>query len=43
MFVDSPEVTVTGYDGNWYIGRENILLRCNADANPLPMEFTWSR
>ncbi|KAM6447968.1 nectin-3 isoform 4-T4 [Liasis olivaceus] len=39
----SPEVTVTGYDGNWYIGRENVLLRCNADANPLPMEFTWSR
>ncbi|XP_042298874.1 nectin-3-like isoform X4 [Sceloporus undulatus] len=41
--LDSPEVTVTGYDGNWYIGRENVLLRCNADANPLPMEFTWSR
>uniref|UniRef100_A0A803SUB8 Nectin-3 n=1 Tax=Anolis carolinensis TaxID=28377 RepID=A0A803SUB8_ANOCA len=39
----SPEVTVTGYDGNWYIGREHVLLRCNADANPLPMKFTWSR
>ncbi|XP_077198278.1 nectin-3 isoform X4 [Paroedura picta] len=39
----SPEVTVTGFDGNWYIGRGNVLLRCNADANPLPMEFTWSR
>lgn len=40
---DAPEVSVTGYDGNWFIGRENVQLRCNADANPLPMEFTWTR
>ncbi|NXN14860.1 NECT3 protein, partial [Indicator maculatus] len=39
----APEVSVTGYDGNWFIGRENVQLRCNADANPLPMEFTWTR
>uniref|UniRef100_A0A8C8R7C5 Nectin-3 n=1 Tax=Pelusios castaneus TaxID=367368 RepID=A0A8C8R7C5_9SAUR len=39
----APEVTVTGYDGNWFIGRERVQLRCNADANPLPMEFTWTR
>ncbi|XP_009069114.1 PREDICTED: nectin-3-like [Acanthisitta chloris] len=39
----APEVSVTGYDGNWFIGRENVQLKCNADANPLPMEFTWSR
>ncbi|XP_072216003.1 nectin-3 isoform X1 [Excalfactoria chinensis] len=39
----APEVSVTGYDGNWYIGRENVQLRCNADANPLPMEFKWTR
>ncbi|KAM9301111.1 nectin-3 [Morus bassanus] len=39
----APEVSVTGYDGNWFIGRENVQLRCNADANPLPMEFMWTR
>ncbi|XP_053825888.1 nectin-3 isoform X1 [Vidua macroura] len=39
----SPEVSVTGYDGNWFIGRGNVQLKCNADANPLPMEFMWTR
>nr|XP_009939540.1 PREDICTED: LOW QUALITY PROTEIN: nectin-3 [Opisthocomus hoazin] len=39
----APEVSVTGYDGNWFVGRENVQLRCNADANPLPMEFMWTR
>ncbi|KAG6920794.1 nectin cell adhesion molecule 3, partial [Chelydra serpentina] len=39
----APEVSVTGYDGNWFIGREHVQLLCNADANPLPMEFTWTR
>ncbi|XP_006032573.1 nectin-3 [Alligator sinensis] len=39
----APEVSVTGYDGNWFIGRGNVQLRCNADSNPLPMEFTWTR
>ncbi|TFJ95861.1 Usher syndrome type-1G protein [Platysternon megacephalum] len=39
----APEVSVTGYDGNWFIGREHVQLQCNADANPLPMEFTWTR
>ncbi|XP_041319727.1 nectin-3 isoform X1 [Pyrgilauda ruficollis] len=39
----APEVSVTGYDGNWFIGRSNVQLKCNADANPLPMEFMWTR
>ncbi|XP_071289558.1 nectin-3 isoform X1 [Agelaius tricolor] len=39
----TPEVSVTGYDGNWFIGRGNVQLKCNADANPLPMEFMWTR
>uniref|UniRef100_H3B987 Nectin cell adhesion molecule 3 n=2 Tax=Latimeria chalumnae TaxID=7897 RepID=H3B987_LATCH len=38
-----PEVSVTGYDGNWYVGRENVQLKCNADANPLPTDFRWNR
>lgn len=43
LLLDAPEVSVTGYDGNWFIGRENVQLKCNADANPLPMEFMWTR
>ncbi|XP_059693547.1 nectin-3 isoform X7 [Haemorhous mexicanus] len=39
----APEVSVTGYDGNWFIGRGNVQLKCNADANPLPMDFMWTR
>ncbi|XP_030060044.1 nectin-3 isoform X3 [Microcaecilia unicolor] len=38
-----PEVSVTGYDGNWFVGRENVQLKCNADANPSPTEFIWTR
>ncbi|CAH2221503.1 nectin-3 isoform X1 [Pelobates cultripes] len=38
-----PEVSVTGYDGNWFIGRTNVHLKCNADANPPPKEIKWSR
>ncbi|XP_063309256.1 nectin-3 isoform X2 [Pelobates fuscus] len=40
---DVPEVSVTGYDGNWFIGRTNVHLKCNADANPPPKEIKWSR
>ncbi|XP_044852756.1 nectin-3-like [Mauremys mutica] len=39
----APEVSVTGYDGNWFIGREHVQLQCNAGANPPPTEFTWTR
>ncbi|XP_074929530.1 nectin-3-like [Chelonoidis abingdonii] len=39
----APEVSVTGYDGSWFIGREHVQLQCNADANPPPTEFTWTR
>ncbi|XP_078536818.1 nectin-3 [Lissotriton helveticus] len=39
----APEVSVTGHDGKWFVGSENLHLRCNADSNPPPTEFTWSR
>ncbi|XP_001362370.1 nectin-3 isoform X1 [Monodelphis domestica] len=39
----APEVSVTGYDGNWFVGRMNVNLRCNADANPPPSQSKWSR
>ncbi|XP_073472198.1 nectin-3 isoform X2 [Aquarana catesbeiana] len=39
----APEVSVTGYDGNWFVGRKNVQLKCNADANPPPTEIKWTR
>ncbi|XP_063810854.1 nectin-3 isoform X4 [Pseudophryne corroboree] len=39
----APEVSITGYDGNWFVGRKNVLLKCNADANPYPTEIKWTR
>nr|KAF6382998.1 nectin cell adhesion molecule 3 [Pipistrellus kuhlii] len=39
----APEVSVTGYDGNWFVGRRGVNLKCNADANPPPFKSVWSR
>ncbi|XP_072278185.1 nectin-3 isoform X2 [Pyxicephalus adspersus] len=39
----APEVSITGYDGNWFVGRKNVQLKCNADANPPPTEIKWIR
>ncbi|XP_041055942.1 nectin-3-like [Carcharodon carcharias] len=39
----APEVTVLGYDGNWFVGRQNVQLKCKADANPSPSAYIWSR
>ncbi|XP_032878111.1 nectin-3 [Amblyraja radiata] len=39
----APEVTMMGYDGNWFVGRENVQLKCKADANPSPSAYVWSR
>uniref|UniRef100_A0A2K6GAX9 Nectin cell adhesion molecule 3 n=1 Tax=Propithecus coquereli TaxID=379532 RepID=A0A2K6GAX9_PROCO len=38
----APEVSVTGYDGNWFVGRKGVNLKCNADANPPPFKSVWS-
>nr|XP_015194576.1 PREDICTED: nectin-4 [Lepisosteus oculatus] len=38
-----PDVSVKGYDDNWYKGLEGARLTCAAGGNPLPQEFTWSR
>ncbi|XP_048058803.1 PVR cell adhesion molecule related 2 like isoform X2 [Megalobrama amblycephala] len=37
-----PTVTIDGYDNNWYIGRTDAVLTCEADANPEPTEITWT-
>ncbi|XP_037668450.1 nectin-3-like [Choloepus didactylus] len=41
--VYAPEVSVTGYDGNWFVGRKGVNLQCNVNANPPAFNFVWSR
>ncbi|XP_028322883.1 nectin 1a [Gouania willdenowi] len=36
-----PDVSVGGYDGNWYLNRENVQLNCQADANPAVSLYQW--
>ncbi|XP_051734668.1 nectin cell adhesion molecule 1a isoform X1 [Ctenopharyngodon idella] len=36
-----PEVLIDGFDGNWYLNRENVQLTCLADANPPISLFQW--
>ncbi|XP_064208606.1 nectin cell adhesion molecule 1a isoform X3 [Anguilla rostrata] len=36
-----PEVTVEGFDGNWYLNRQDVLLICKADANPPVTVYQW--
>uniref|UniRef100_A0A9J7Y5G7 Nectin cell adhesion molecule 3 n=2 Tax=Cyprinus carpio carpio TaxID=630221 RepID=A0A9J7Y5G7_CYPCA len=36
-----PTVTIEGYDNNWYMGRTDAVLTCQADANPAPTNVTW--
>ncbi|KAG7471260.1 hypothetical protein MATL_G00122580 [Megalops atlanticus] len=39
----APDIAVSGYDGNWFVGRENARLQCRANANPPAHYFSWSR
>ncbi|XP_019903544.1 nectin-3-like protein [Esox lucius] len=39
----APDITVLGYDGDWYVGRENVQLTCKANANPPARHFKWIR
>ncbi|XP_059495092.1 nectin cell adhesion molecule 1b isoform X6 [Stegostoma tigrinum] len=36
-----PEVTVEGFDGNWYLNREDVRLTCRADGNPPATKYKW--
>ncbi|XP_035482956.1 nectin-1-like isoform X2 [Scophthalmus maximus] len=36
-----PDVSVDGFDGNWYLTRENVQLSCTADANPSVSLYQW--
>ncbi|KAM9723474.1 poliovirus receptor isoform 1-T1 [Menidia menidia] len=37
----APVVKILGYDNNWYMGRTNLVLTCQADANPIPLSVNW--
>ncbi|XP_071324687.1 poliovirus receptor homolog isoform X1 [Trachinotus anak] len=37
----APQVTIVGYDNNWYVGRKNVMLTCQATANPVPLSVQW--
>ncbi|XP_023656223.2 nectin-3-like protein [Paramormyrops kingsleyae] len=39
----APDVTVVGYDGDWFIGQENAQLQCRANANPTVHSYKWTR
>ncbi|KAK2827427.1 hypothetical protein Q7C36_018353 [Tachysurus vachellii] len=39
----APDILLLGYDGDWYVGRENIQLKCQVKANPPPHHFQWIR
>ncbi|XP_062400885.1 nectin-2-like [Sardina pilchardus] len=36
-----PMVSIEGYDNNWYMGRTNVELTCQAKSNPIPTTITW--
>ncbi|XP_044079020.1 nectin-3-like protein isoform X2 [Siniperca chuatsi] len=39
----APDISVVGYDGDWYVGRENVQMTCKANANPPAHHYRWIR
>ncbi|KAM9852360.1 nectin-2 isoform 1-T1 [Aulostomus maculatus] len=37
----APQVSIVGYDNNWYVGRTNVALTCQATGNPVPISVQW--
>ncbi|KAL2076578.1 hypothetical protein ACEWY4_027825 [Coilia grayii] len=37
----APMVSIVGYDNNWYVGRTNVELICQAKGNPIPTTVAW--
>uniref|UniRef100_A0A7M4FT39 Nectin cell adhesion molecule 1 n=1 Tax=Crocodylus porosus TaxID=8502 RepID=A0A7M4FT39_CROPO len=36
-----PEVTIEGFDGNWFLNRKDVKLTCKSDANPPATSYQW--
>ncbi|XP_006871543.1 PREDICTED: poliovirus receptor-related protein 2 [Chrysochloris asiatica] len=37
-----PEVAISGYDDNWYLGRSEVMLNCDVRSNPEPTNYVWT-
>ncbi|XP_045297978.1 poliovirus receptor isoform X3 [Leopardus geoffroyi] len=37
-----PEVSISGYDDNWYLGRSEATLNCDVRSKPEPTGYNWS-
>ncbi|XP_032983897.1 poliovirus receptor isoform X2 [Rhinolophus ferrumequinum] len=37
-----PEVSISGYDDNWYLGQSEATLSCDVRSNPEPTDYEWS-
>ncbi|XP_040108514.1 poliovirus receptor [Oryx dammah] len=37
-----PEVSISGYDDNWYIGRREVALNCDVHSKPEPTGCNWT-
>ncbi|XP_034772085.2 nectin-1 isoform X1 [Acipenser ruthenus] len=37
-----PRVVISGYDENWFLGREGVELQCSAKANPPATSVVWT-
>ncbi|XP_076151177.1 nectin-4 isoform X1 [Alosa pseudoharengus] len=38
-----PNAVISGYDGNWFVGQENVELTCEFGGNPKVENITWTR
>uniref|UniRef100_H3AT63 Nectin cell adhesion molecule 4 n=1 Tax=Latimeria chalumnae TaxID=7897 RepID=H3AT63_LATCH len=38
-----PEVKIYGYSKAWHVGMKEVVLKCEAKANPEPAKYSWSR
>ncbi|XP_039104865.1 poliovirus receptor isoform X2 [Hyaena hyaena] len=37
-----PEVSISGYDDNWYLGHSEATLTCDVRSKPEPTGYNWS-
>ncbi|KAM4824992.1 poliovirus receptor homolog, partial [Thomomys bottae] len=37
-----PEVSISGYDHNWYRGLQDVTLSCDIQSNPEPTKVNWT-